>query len=1725
MSTSLETGTSSSIAGGHAQAPRLQGTSVGYAAWKPNMNVYLQRNGAEGIHCKPMTAERWSSMNTQVESWAEEELDAAMALLSPVTSTDGSSSSTATTKETATKKSDGSAQQVADAVKAARKVIAQTVERSRKVYGIIYAALPEELRAQVAHVSQGFAYGLWLWLETKFQSTEEDHVSDLLESWSSLHQDIGESFDAYRARVNELRALLVAADEPPSARMYTQTLTGRLLPMYKQAVLALKVGNKFKDAKAIDWNEITALINAHERNTNDESTGRQAAMAASGQRMRSPPGEHAPIGKEESNAPKCFECGQSGHKARRCPSRSRHQPSRQGPTAAVDRDGESKKGKRSAMKRQNTAARKQERAAAAVEFDVTDSSTDDSETEARSSKGAGKQKTQHRSYVLTYASVLSRTLASPNPARKTKVPQGIAASPDPATAAKMVVVGENAPTPSIQVGIAAKTDSSDEFTVVRDHTVTKDASGVLMEIPSHAATPSSTSRNYYSSLSEIEAPSTSATTSAPRTEPVETVALSLPAAALTASRKSKKSRHHDHAAWGVDSMASLHCSGNKALFSNLKECDPVEVTVANHEIVTPMHCGTVNILVATSSGRKIIIQIHDVYYHESFAANLLSSNVLNEMGWGFHCTKETSYLKTPGGNKIRLSTEGRVSMIKSGRGTVYALGSIVSGKVKDLMHLHKKLGHVPFSCMHRALKSGKVLDVTSLHFDQQTLDQAKKLITECPSCTAGRVTRSWLGERGLDKGTKPLEAMHMDTYFVTLEDGDRKWIEYGVTMSDPHSAWRYHSAVSSKDAIANEVIAAIEHAKTQFDRRIKRLYTDGGSEFINQTLKDYCRRHGIELKYAPARSPQLNGIAERSVRSCKDAIRTLLAASRVPWRFWTYAASHATFLWNRTTICKRTGVTPYESLYGKPPSAKHWGIFGCNAWLHIPKEQRSSLASKTEPCIYLGHSSTQNCASVYVLRTRKVIQSRDVTYRPESFTLARAVIKGDVAVEKAIAEFGGLNADDESDSQSNHEDASMEDVNNDGRLSDTVESDTEFDASANQRWNLDAITDQRWYGRQREHQYRCAWSGDYDATWEPAEQIRKDAPQAVDRFLATLPPPRVTRRTPRGDRQDTESSESLEAKADDIDGSTDPNPPTEDELDDSKVHMVMSAMRMMHAPSIQVSNDDHDALLFAVKAGIARLESQTPETYRQAINCRDANKWKAAMDMEIDSCIAKGVWEEVRIKDLPTGANVLPCKWVYKVKVDETGAAIQHKARLTPKGFRQKEGKDYFEVFARTGMYKTMRFGLSLAAKWDHELEQLDVPTAFLNADLDEDVFMQFPEGYREGKDGLVLHLKKSLYGLKQSPRNWYLRVSAFILERLGFKATVSDPCLFWKRSRTGRLMLIYLFVDDFQASFHRDDREEWNDSKHQLVKEFNTKDMGESKWMLGMRITRDRKARTITLDQEVYVSKALEKYGYSECTTRPTPEVVGAAHQEPTEDQRKPADRQRYMEITGTLMYAAISTRLDIAHAVFYLASHMLAPTQQHMAAADRVMRYLASTRGLGLTFGTRNGGALGDSRGQTRTQVDVCAYADADWANSRGDRRSITGWVSKINGDPISWASKKQRTVALSTCEAELYSEAAAIQEVLWLRGLLKELGLQSHVGSEVFGDNQSAIAVSKNGVKGERTKHVDVKYHFVTETVERGDVRLKWIPTAEQQADIFTKALPQPSFELLRSQLMMY
>lgn len=548
--------------------------------------------------------------------------------------------------------------------------------------------------------------------------------------------------------------------------------------------------------------------------------------------------------------------------------------------------------------------------------------------------------------------------------------------------------------------------------------------------------------------------------------------------------------------------------------------------------------------------------------------------------------------------------------------------------------------------------------------------------------------------------------------------------------------------------------------------------------------------------------------------------------------------------------------------------------------------------------------------------------------------------------------------------------------------------------------------------------------------------------------------------------------------------------------------------------------------VFAVSSGVSLLEQQTPSSYREAMVSRDGEKWRAATMAEFDGCVAQRTWVLVKRSSLHSSTNIIPVKWVFKIKTDEKGVVTKYKARITPKGFRQRYGIDYFEVFANTGKYKSMRVMLSIVARRNMELRQLDVPQAFTQAALQEDVYMEMPEGFEV--DGMVCHLKKSLYGLKQSPRNWWLLVSEFIVVDMGWKATVSDPCLFYKTSRTGQLMLLFLFVDDMQVGFQAEDEAEWQESHALLQQRFNITSLGDSTFMLGMRITRDRRTRTLTLDQELYVTKALEKFGLDQCKSAPTPGVVASSRSLPAtaDDERKlvrlrgggvsdqqPIDVKLYQEKVGTLLYAAISTRPDIAYEVNRRAQHMQAPTVADGRACDRVFRYLAGTKTLGLLFG----------RSSSNNDASISAYADADWGSDPSDRKSITGWIAMLGGDPVSWASKKQKVVAQSSCEAELYAEAAAINEIKWLRGLLDELGMGGLRAPILFGDNQSAQSLSRNGIKSERTKHVDIKYRFVTDEVTRGQVQLQWVSTTQQLADVLTKALGAQQHTALVQRLM--
>jgi hypothetical protein len=324
--------------------------------------------------------------------------------------------------------------------------------------------------------------------------------------------------------------------------------------------------------------------------------------------------------------------------------------------------------------------------------------------------------------------------------------------------------------------------------------------------------------------------------------------------------------------------------------------------------------------------------------------------------------------------------------------------------------------------------------------------------------------------------------------------------------------------------------------------------------------------------------------------------------------------------------------------------------------------------------------------------------------------------------------------------------------------------------------------------------------------------------------------------------------------------------------------------------------------------------------------------------------------------------------------------------------------------------------------------------------------------------------------------------------------------------------MFIIMFVDDFQIGYHNTDREEWNQIKGKFMNRFKTKDLGQSKWMLGMSVTRDRMKREIWLNHDVYVKTALGKFNLSDCGTVSIPEEVGPLLNEKYTSVDMNMSGVPYLELVGTLLYAAISIRLDVAHVVHQLTKHTKNPHRVHWEAAKRVLRYLKGTSKFGLYF-----------KGTTSTTMKITAFVDADFANDKSDRKSVTGWIVKLNGDIVNWSSKKQSNVADSTCASELCATESCVKEIMWLQHLLREIGLHVEPQSIVHCDNQASLALSENGVVSERTKHIDIKYHFITEQLNLDVIKLLWIKSEDQQADILTKALGKNQFIKFRDMLL--
>ncbi|KAJ9536225.1 hypothetical protein OSB04_un000591 [Centaurea solstitialis] len=476
--------------------------------------------------------------------------------------------------------------------------------------------------------------------------------------------------------------------------------------------------------------------------------------------------------------------------------------------------------------------------------------------------------------------------------------------------------------------------------------------------------------------------------------------------------------------------------------------------------------------------------------------------------------------------------------------------------------------------------------------------------------------------------------------------------------------------------------------------------------------------------------------------------------------------------------------------------------------------------------------------------------------------------------------------------------------------------------------------------------------------------------------------------------------------------------------------------------------------------------------------------WVTAMQKELNQFSALKVW---RLVKRPLDKSIIDTKWLFKNKKDEHG-------------YRQQEGIDYDQTFAPVARLEAIRMFLAYAAYKDFTVFQMDVKTAFLYGHLKEEVYVSQPEGFVDpDHPDYVYVLDKALYGLKQAPRAWYEELSTYLLSK-GFKKGSVDSTLFIMKEGD-HIVVIQVYVDDI--IFGSTSKELCKKFETIMTQEFKMSMMGEINFFLGLQVKQFTDG--IFINQSKYIFDLLKKYDMSSCNSIGTPMATG--NKIGPDREGKDVDLRTYRGMVGSLMYLTAS-RPDIMFATCVCARYQAKPKESHLAAVKRIFRYLKGTPYYGLWYPKGLG-------------FELQAYSDADYGGCNMDRKSTSGHIKLLGNKLVSWASKKQQCVSTSTAESEYVAGASCCSQVLWMQTQLRDYGFV-YKKIPIYCDSKSAIAISANPVQHSKTKHIDIRYHFLKDNVEKQNIELYFVNTEYQLADLFTKALDEKRFKFLISRL---
>jgi len=1139
---------------------------------------------------------------------------------------------------------------------------------------------------------------------------------------------------------------------------------------------------------------------------------------------------------------------------------------------------------------------------------------------------------------------------------------------------------------------------------------------------------------------------------------------------------SSLSRH-----WILDTGATHHLTFNRDWLTNYHPLSqPLEVSLGDSGTCQALGHGTATITLPNSTK----IQLDKIYYVHDLTKNLISVSTATSHGTSITFHHSSCIIKhtLPSGHTLNVECPklGRLYILGTTKQPISAHATELSPQPEyDTLLWHYRLGHLNTQSMqkihHQKLAQG-------FHVPQLTN------ISLCEGCIYGKMANKPFSA-SKTSSDRLLQLVHSDLC-GPIPTKSLMGHQYFLTFFDDYSRFTIVSFMKSKSEVFTHFKAYHTLVENQLDCRLKSLQTDNGGEFTSQSFISYCIAHGIHHHLTVPYHPQQNGVAERKNRTLLDASRCMLRVANLKDRFWADAVATACYLQNRT-YHRTVNTTPYYLWFKRKPDYTSLRVFGSPAYCYTPPQTRTKLDARALKAIFIGYGEPHGVKGFrfYNPAKNQVFFSRHAIFDEDSLI---------------------------SSSQPVHS-------NNQG-----LPSPSSSEQSA-------------------DHHDSVFWE-EPDAYHVPAP-VAPPLPQPAPPLPPPIAPPPDSAHqpyTPVPNRPPTmmqaHRSRNTFTRLSYSPHHMRPHATRSNRHVQAELHstspMQTNTMQRMHyttfvTPTLTVSNsfdsspeiassrtrsltdlysnsERIDALLATVGQP-ASLSDSLPGrvhpsddaglTVEDALRGPDAEQWQKAMDTELEALCQTSTWT---LMPLPPGRKAISCKWILRRKLNSDGSVARYKARLVARGFSQVEGLDYSETFSPVLRMSSFRVLMALTAALNLEVHHMDVQTAFLHGDLPEEIYMKQPPFRHSTTHPLhVCHLHRSLYGLKQSPRLWYHRFNSFMLSS-GYTRLTIEPNIYIRHT-SHHFLIVALYVDDIPLI--ASDLTLLQKAKFELSSVFRMTDLGPLTYFLGIQVTRDRTLGTVTLSQSKFVTEILEKYGMSNCKPVNTPLPV--SHKLSLSDcPTAPADRDYmtqfpYCQVLGSIRYLVTSTRPDLCFAAGFLSRFMQNPGLPHWKALKRLLRYLAFSQNVGLMFSSH----------QSLSQLTaLLGWSDSDWGGNVDTRRSTAGFVFLLAGAVVTWQAKKQNSVTLSTAEAEYVGVALATKEGIWLQMLISELNVTSRPKLKIFCDNMSCITLASNPRHSERTKHVDLKYHFIRELIEAKKLELEYTPTEMMWADFLTKPTPQ-------------